>query len=121
MTVAYFCVLAAALLPYVFTGIAKWSTDFDNRAPREYLSRLSGYRQRAHWVQLNAFETFPVFAAAVIIAQQRGAPQSRVDALALAFVAARAAYGALYLADLATLRSIVWIASMGLVVALFLV
>ena len=119
MNVAYACVLAAALLPYVFTGIAKWSGDFDNRIPREYLSRLSGYRQRAHWVQLNAFETFPVFAAAVIIAHQSGAPQGRVDALALAFVAARVLYGVFYVADLATLRTLVWIGSMGLVVALF--
>jgi uncharacterized MAPEG superfamily protein len=121
MTVAYVCVLIAALLPYAFAGIAKWSGDFDNRAPREYLSRLSGHRQRAHWVQLNAFESFPVFAAAVLIAHQRGAPQSRVDALALAFVAARVLYGACYLADLATLRSLVWIASMAVVVALFFV
>ncbi len=120
MTVAHVCVLAAALLPYVFTGIAKWSPDFDNRAPREYLSRLGGYRQRAHWVQLNAFETFPVFAAGVLIAHQTGAPQARVDALALAFVGARVLYGVCYLADLATLRSLVWIASMALAVALFL-
>src|ERR1044072_874836 len=108
MNVAYACGLAAALLPYVFTGIAKWSSDFDNRLPREYLSRLSGYRQRAHWVQLNAFETFPVFAAGVFVAHQRGAPQGRIDALALAFVAARALYGVCYLADLATLRTLVW-------------
>ena len=120
MNVAYACLLAAALLPYVFTGIAKWSGEFDNRVPREYLSRLSGYRQRAHWVQLNAFETFPVFAAGVLVAHQVGAPQGRIDALALAFVAARVLYGVCYLADLATLRSLVWIASMGIVVALFL-
>jgi uncharacterized MAPEG superfamily protein len=121
MNVAYLCVLVAALLPYVFTGIAKWSGEFDNRVPREYLSRLSGYRQRAHWVQLNAFETFPVFAAAVIIAQQAGASQGRIDALALSFVGARILYGVFYLADLATLRSLVWIGSMGIIVALFLV
>jgi uncharacterized MAPEG superfamily protein len=119
MNVAYACVLIAALLPYAFTGIAKASGSFDNRAPREYLSRLSGYRQRAHWVQLNAFETFPVFAAGVLVAHQAGAPQGRIDALALAFVAARVVYGVCYLADLATLRSLVWIASMGIVVALF--
>ena len=119
MSVAYACVLAAALLPYVFTGIAKWSGDFDNREPREYLSRLSGYRQRAHWVQLNAFETFPVFAAGVLIAHQSGAPQSRIDALALAFVVARVVYGVCYLADLATLRSLVWIVSMAIAAALY--
>jgi uncharacterized MAPEG superfamily protein len=121
MKLAYACVLAAALLPYVFTGIAKWSGDFDNRVPREYLSRVSGYRQRAHWVQLNAFESFPLFAAGVLIAHQAGAPQGRIDALALAFVAARVVYGVCYLADLATLRSLVWIGSMAIAVALFLI
>jgi uncharacterized MAPEG superfamily protein len=119
MSLAYWCVLVAALHPYVFAGIAKWSFDFDNRAPREYLSRVSGIRQRAHWVQLNAFESFPFFAAAVLIAHQTGAPQGRIDTLAVLFVVLRLLYGASYLADLAALRSVLWIAATAVCVALF--
>ena len=41
--------------------------------------------------QLNGFEAFPLFAAAVIVAQILQAPQARIDILALVFVAARVA------------------------------
>ena len=34
MTIAYWCVLIAGLLPYVAAGIAKWDRTYDNRDPR---------------------------------------------------------------------------------------
>lgn len=124
MTTAYWCVLAAALLPYAFTGLAKFgqgsATRYDNHAPREWLERLSGWRKRAHWAQLNAFEAFPPFAAAVIIAHLAGAAQTRVDDLAIAFVALRAAYGALYLLDHPRSRSLVWALAFACVILLFI-
>ena len=121
MTKAYWCVLIAALLPYVATLTAKVGGEkFDNRDPREWLNRQSGHRRRANAAQLNSFEAFPLFAAAVIIAQMLGAPQPRVDLLAMVFVAARLAYFGFYLADLATLRSLAWFIGLGSTVALFL-
>lgn len=120
MTLAYGCVLIAAYLPLLWTWIAKWDRRFDNAAPRDYLDRTTGWRRRAHWVQLNGFEAFPPFAAAVIIARQLHAPQARVDLLAAAFIALRVVYGLLYLANWATLRSIAWTAATACVVALFL-
>ena len=120
MTIAYWCVLVAALLPFVFTGIAKFAgPGFNNRRPRDFQAQLTGMRARAHWAHLNSFEAFPPFAAAVIIAHQLAAPQDSVDALAVAFIVARLAYGALYIADLQLLRSIVWTIGLGCVVALF--
>jgi uncharacterized MAPEG superfamily protein len=120
MTIAYWCVLVAALLPFAFTGIAKFSgPGFNNKRPREFQAKLEGYRARAHWAHLNSIEAFPPFAAAVIIAQQLHVAQGRVDALALAFIACRVLYGALYMANLATLRSIVWAIGLGCVIALF--
>ncbi len=122
MTTAYWCVLIAAYLPLAFTGIAKFGAggkDFDNAAPRAMLAKLDGWRARANWAQLNGFEAFPPFAAAVIIAHLTAVPQPRIDALALGFIAARVVYGLLYLANLATLRSIAWTAAVGCVVALF--
>ncbi len=120
MSLAGWCVLGAALMPYVFAGIAKWDSNFDNARPRTFLAALEGYQQRAHWAQLNSFEAFPAFAVAVLLAQQTQAAQPTVDALAFAFVALRVVYGACYLADWPTARSIVWIAAVGCVVALFL-
>ena len=124
MTLAYWCVLIAAYLPIAWTGLAKFGGgggDFDNNSPREMLERTSGWRKRAHWVQLNGFEAFPPFAAAVIIAHAVHAPQGRVDLLAATFIVLRIIYGILYMADLATLRSIAWIAAVGCVVALFMI
>lgn len=125
MTIAYWCVLIAAYLPIMFTGLAKFSSGkygkAANEAPREYLNKLSGWRQRAHWTQLNGFEAFPPFAAAVIIAHLCGTAQSTIDNLAVAFIVLRVVHGVLYLANLGYPRSIVWFASVGCVIGLFVV
>ena len=121
MICADWCVFAAALLPFPFTAAAKTSRKFDNATPREYLSALGGWRQRAHWVQLNSFEAFPPFAAAVIIAQLRNPPAlGTLNALALGFIAFRLLYGACYLANQATLRTLMWCGGLACVVGLFL-
>ena len=122
MTTAYWCVLIAAYLPLAWTAVAKFGgggRDFDNRAPREMLERTTGFRKRAHWAQQNGFEGFPAFAAAVIIAHLAHAPQARVDLLAMSYIGTRIIYSLLYLADLATLRSVAWTAGVACVIALF--
>jgi len=121
MTIAFWCVLVAGLMPIVPALIAKSRKDFDNASPREWLSKLDGFRGRAHAAQLNSFEALPLFAAAVIIAHLRGAAQGTIDLLATGFIAARIAFIALYLANLASLRSIVWLAGTACTVAMFFV
>ena len=123
MHISYWCVLIAALLPFAFTAIAKAidRRHFNNRTPRQFQAQLSGVALRAHWAHLNSLEAFPPFAAGVLVAQQLGAAQGRIDALAIAFVILRLAYGACYLADVATLRSIVWAAGLGCTIALFVI
>jgi len=94
MTTAYWCVLAAGLLPYLFVLISKASGGrYNNRDPRAWQARLSGMPARAHSAHLNSFEALPLFAAAVIIAHLSGAEQSRTDLLALAFIVLRLGYG----------------------------
>ncbi len=120
MTTAYWCVLVASLMPLLWTAIAKFSgPGFDNRAPREFQARLSGFRARAHWAHQNSFEAFPPFAAAVIIAHLAQVAQGRIDLLALAWIGLRLVYGVLYILDWALLRSLVWTAALGCVIALF--
>ena len=120
MTAAVACIVAAAFLPILCAGIAKWGLrGYDNRNPRDWLARQTGFRARANAAQANSWEAFAIFAAGVLAAQQAGAPQDRVDALAIAFVALRLAYVALYVADRATLRSLVWTAGLGVSVALY--
>ena len=121
MTTAYWCVLAAALIPYFTVAVAKSKGDFDNAAPRDWLARQEGFRKRALWAHQNAFEAFAPFAAAVIIAQLAHAPQGWIDLFAVAFVLARIAYSALYILDKPSLRSIVWTIGFACVVGLFII
>ncbi len=126
MTLAYWCVLIAIVLPYLATASAKFfGAGYGPRAnsdPRAFLAGLEGWRKRADNAQLNGFEVTPAFAAAVIIAQLAGgAEQALLDQLAGAFVASRVLYFLCYLADWGPLRSLVWFVGMGLIVSLFVV
>lgn len=121
MSLAYWCILIAAILPYPIVILAKANKNFDNRAPREQLAHAEGYRKRANWAQFNAFEAFPPFAAAVIIAQLQHAPQATVDTLALTFITMRVLHATFYVLDKPTLRSIVWTVGFACVMGLFVI
>jgi len=113
MTTALYCVLAAGLMPFLWTGVAKVrGPRYNNFNVRLWQGKLEGAAQRAHAAHLNSFEAFPLFAAAVIVAQMTGAEQAWVDMLALSFIGLRVLYGIFYLADKATLRSLVWMAAL---------
>jgi uncharacterized MAPEG superfamily protein len=120
MTIAYWCVLFMGLFPYVAAGIAKKGFEgYDNGMPRQWLAKQTGFRARANAAQANLFESLPFFFAAVIIAHISNASQPRVDVLALGFVAARIAYLVCYVANWPTARSIVWLAGIACVTAIF--
>jgi uncharacterized MAPEG superfamily protein len=122
MTVALWCLFVAAVLPVVCAGIAKWGFPrFDNNRPREWLAKQDGWRARANAAQANSWEALAVFAAGVLTAHVAQAPQATIDLLGLIFVACRAAYIALYVADLATLRSLVWFTGYGVSLAMFFI
>lgn len=120
MTIAYCCILIAALLPYVWTVVAKSSAPrFDNRDPRGWLARQENPRvHRANSAQLNAFEAFAPFAAGVLMAQLAGVDPQRIAWLAVAFVALRVLHGVFYLTGMHLLRSLVWFGGIACVVAL---
>lgn len=119
MRTALICLLIAGLLPYLWTTVAKVAGPrYNNRNVREWQSRLEGLPQRAHAAHLNSFEAFPLFAAAVLSALLAGVDATLVGQLSMAFVAARVAYGLVYLADLPRTRSLVWFAALACVVAL---
>ena len=115
-TLAYWCVLVAALLPIVCAGIAKYGVmrippekgGLDNNNPRVWLAQQTGWRARANAAQANTFEASPFFFAAVVIAHQLQANQTRLDLLALAFIVLRIGYIVMYVGNLANARSIVW-------------
>ena len=115
-TVAYWCLLAAALLPLACAALAKWGMfsvparqgGYDNNNPRAWLARQTDWRARANSAQANTFEALPFFFAAVIIAHQLQASQVRLDVFAFVFVVLRMAYVIMYVADMAKTRSVLW-------------
>lgn len=122
MTTAYWCVIVAMLMPTLFAGLAKFSSGFrpkDNHNPREYLTKLTGWQQRANWAQQNTIESIPAFMAAVVIAHQMGGNQATIDMLAVSYIVIRIVYGALYIADAALLRSVAWGAGVACTIGLF--
>ena len=129
MTIAQICLLVACLLPLGCAllakskGFGKRRRDggFDNNQPREWLARLDGWQARANAAQANSWEALPVFIAGLFVAHQHQAAQATVDALALGFVASRLAFVGLYVADQASLRSLLWLAGLAASVALFFV
>ena len=76
MTIAFWCVFVAILLPYAATLYAKKNMPLKrNNAPRLYKEQLEGAEQRAVFAEANQFESFPGFAAAVVIASPKFAWQ----------------------------------------------
>ena len=115
-TIAYWCVLVAAILPIICAGIAKYGMfgksrkqgGFDNHNPRAWLARQTDWRARANAAQANTFEALPFFFAAVIIAHQLQARQTALDILAFLFIVLRMAYIMMYVADMAKTRTALW-------------
>ena len=115
-TIAYWCVLVAAVLPIVCAGIAKMGQfnksrrdgGYDNDNPRVWLARQLDWRARANAAQANSFEALPFFIGAIVIAHQLGAPQARLDVMAILYLVLRMMFIMMYVAGLSTARSILW-------------
>ncbi|KAF1026128.1 MAG: hypothetical protein GAK40_01295 [Burkholderia plantarii] len=115
------CLLIVALLPFVWTAFAKARKGYDNRTPRAYLAKLDGWRGRAFAAHQNAWEALALLTAALVVAWHNGANPVRVDQLATVFVVTRVLHGFVYLANWATLRSLIWFVGMACIVWLFFV
>lgn len=121
MAIAYWCVLIAALLPYVWVFVAKTGAPgYNNRNPRAWVAKQTdNYKvQRANAAHLNAFEAFAPFAAGVMMAQLAGVDPERITFLAIAFIVFRVLHGAFYMADAQLMRSLSWMGGFSCVLAL---
>jgi uncharacterized MAPEG superfamily protein len=123
MTIANWCIAAACMLPAAVALMPKVASmagkdRYDNHLPREWAQRQTGSGKRAIAAQLNGFEALPLFIAAVILAQNAHVDQGRIDMLALAFLGIRIIYSLLYLANLGTMRTLVWFSGVGICVAM---
>lgn len=119
MTIAYWCILIAAALPYIWVAVAKAGPKYDNRDPRAWMARQDNPRaHRAYNAQLNSYEAFAPFAAGVLMAQFAGVDPQRIGWLAIGFVVFRVLHGIFYIANVHAMRSLVWFGGFACVVAL---
>jgi len=120
MAIAYWCILIAAVLPYVWASVGKSAVrGYDNSDPRGWVAKQTHPRtQRGNAAHLNAFEAFAPFAAGVLMAQAAGVDTGRITALAVAFIVCRVLHGVFYIADKHALRSLAWAIGIGCVAAL---
>src|SRR5258708_3081513 len=110
MTVAEWMVFTAVILYLLTLAPVKplnYRT-FDNANPRDPGFYRRGIVARGVGAHINRIETFPYFAAAVLLAEFRLQSQPRIDALAVCFVAVRALFVLAYLANFPTTRTLLW-------------
>ena len=123
MTTPLWCLLAIALIPYILAGLGGYyrSRQFgaiDNNDPRLQSSRMEGVGARVWAAQQNAWEALGLFTATVAIAHLAGADAGQSAIASLVFLSTRILHPILYVANLATLRSLVF--AIGLLSCLYM-
>jgi uncharacterized MAPEG superfamily protein len=112
MSTLIWCLLIAGLLPIAAKAPVAYFQNrdkgYDNRHPRQQQARLTGPGARAVAGHYNAYEAFPLFAAAVLLVIATGQVTDTNIWFAVAFVVFRIIYHVLYIANWDKLRSLFW-------------
>ena len=112
MSTLIWCLLIAGLLPIAAKAPVVYfqnrDNGYDNRHPRAQQQRLTGPGARAVAGHYNAYEAFPLYAAAVLLVIATDQVTEMNIILAVAFVVLRVVYHVLYLANFDNLRSLIW-------------
>ncbi|WP_417658629.1 MAPEG family protein [Pseudidiomarina sp.] len=113
MSTLIWCLLIAGLLPIAAKAPVVYFQNrdkgYDNRHPRAQQQRLTGAGARAVAGHYNAYEAFPLFAAAVLLVIVAEQITALNITLAVSFVGLRIAYHVFYLTNWDKLRSLVWL------------
>lgn len=113
MSTLIWCLLIAGLLPIAAKAPVVYFQNrdkgYDNRHPRAQQQRLTGAGARAVAGHYNAYEAFPLFAAAVLLVIVTEQLTALNTTLAVSFVGLRIAYQVFYLTNWDKLRSLVWL------------
>jgi uncharacterized MAPEG superfamily protein len=125
MTVAFWCVLIACVLPIVNAWVCgyfrfKQLGSVDNKHPRAQYAQLEGPGARAVAAQQNAWEALPIFVAAVVVAHLAGVAPERAAIAAEIFIVARILYPFFYIANKDILRSLSFMVGIGACISLFI-
>lgn len=119
MSIAFWCLLAAGILPQLAGFYAKADKNFDNNNARDWLARQEGEKARAVAAMNNGYEGLPLFIAAVLVAHLQGVDAAWLDGLALTYVLLRIPFTICYIKGWGTLRSLVWVGGLACIITLF--
>jgi uncharacterized MAPEG superfamily protein len=126
MTIPFWCLFAAVILPYFWFAFAapfraaQFGKALDSHTPRLQDPALAGRAARAQGAHQNSLEALSYFGPAVIVAHLCHADGAWSARLAVLFVVCRFVHGIAYLADRPPLRTVFFttgfLASLGLFV-----
>lgn len=124
MTTPFWCLLIAALMPYVLAGVgARYRIQqlgsLDANHPRVQARELEGIAARAYAAQQNAWEALTIFGLAVVVAHLARADPGWSATAAVVFVVARILHPILYISDQAALRTLAFIVGLLSCLTLF--
>jgi len=121
MTIAFYCVVIGLLIPLILAGISKRNTEvhYNNESPRDHIAHLSGKAKNAYNAEQNHYETFPIFAIAVVVAHWLNHDQSIIDLLAITFIIARVLHAIFYITNNGSLRSVSFMIGLACTIGLF--
>jgi uncharacterized MAPEG superfamily protein len=124
MTTPLWCLVIVAILPYLLAPIGGYFRmrqmgSLDNKHPRLQQAKLEGIGARALAAQQNAWEALPFFTAGVVVSHLTQADPGTASNLSIGFAATRVLHPILYLANIDTLRSLVFLVGLVCVFGLF--
>ncbi len=124
MSISLWCLFFAGLLHVISKtplaiAQARMPKGYDNSNPRKQQDELDGWGQRALAAHQNQIESFPLFAAGILVVAATGVESTAITYLSMSYILARVLYIYLYIKDIATLRSIAW--SVGFINSLALI
>ncbi len=113
--------IAAGLIyfPYLLVAYGRVTQGYDPNAPRAIFDKLPPYAQRAAWAHQNAFESFTLFAPAVILVAVAQGASPYTNAVVMTYLATRLAHSVFYISKIFALRGLAWVVSMGCVASLY--
>ena len=121
MTIAFYCVVIGLLIPVILAGISKKNSEvhYNNESPRDHIAHLSGKAKNAYNAEQNHYETFPMFAIAVVVAHWLNHDQSIIDLLAITFIIARVLHAIFYITKNGSLRSVSFMIGLACTIGLY--
>ena len=124
MTVPFWCLLIAVVLPILWSWVSGYYRQkqfgaVDNKNPRAQNVQLTGAGARAVAAQSNAWEALAIFTAATMASQLLGADAEKMATASMVFIAARIFHGIFYIADKDILRSLSFLVGFGCCIWLF--